>query len=236
MKSELLRHQWGRAVISAGALVFLFVLTAFALSAQATVYAPGLAQAQLSGSANKTDDIASAANLTHAAGTIMANTSKSANDWNGTSWNWADNRTFGYIGEMWAEAGTTYTFGKSVDDWTYLVVDGTKLIDNGTYNAITFGTYTATKTGWIPIEVRVGNGGGGAGLANSAKYGVAYNTVGNTAQNDFKSAANGWGALLDPGDCSLLRVVYSNTDMMTIDSVVVDGNDPIFRSITLWKN
>ena len=210
---------------------FLFALAGLAFSAvvptaDAAVYVPGLAQARFDGaSTDKTSDIASAANLTYTAGPIMANTSGSAKDWDTTSWSWADNRVFGYIGEMWVEEGTTYTFGKSVDDWTYIVVNGTNLIDNSTYNAITFGTYTAAETGWVPIEVRVGNGGGGAGLANGAKYGVAYNTAGNTVQNDFKSVANGWAALLDPGDCSLLRVVYSNTDMMTIDSVVVDGND-----------
>ena len=210
---------------------FLFALAGLAFSAvvptaDAAVYVPGLAQARFDGaSTDKTSDIASAANLTYTAGPIMANTSGSAKDWDTTSWSWADNRVFGYIGEMWVEEGTTYTFGKSVDDWTYIVVNGTNIIDNGTYNAITFGSYTAAETGWVPIEVRVGNGGGGAGLANGAKYGVAYNTAGNTVQNDFKSAANGWAALLDPGDCSLLRVVYSNTDMMTIDGVAVDGND-----------
>lgn len=210
---------------------FLFALAGLAFSAvvptaDATVYAPGLAQAQFDGSStDKASDIAAADNRTYAPGPIMANTTGSANDWNNASWSWANNRVFGYIGEMWVEEGTTYTFGKSVDDWTYIVVNGTNIIDNGTYNAITFGSYTAAETGWVPIEVRVGNGGGGAGLANGAKYGVAYNTAGNTVQNDFKSAANGWAALLDPGDCSLLRVVYSNTDMMTIDGVAVDGND-----------
>ena len=199
---------------------------ALALPARATVYAPGLAQAQFDGSStDKASDIAVAANRTHAAGPIMANTSGSAKDWNGTSWSWSGNRVFGYIGEMWMEAGTTYTFGKSVDDWTYIVVDGTTLIDNSTWNAINFGSFTATKTGWVPIEVRVGNGGGGAGLANGAKYGVAYNTAGDTDQSHFKSAADGWDVLLDPGDGSLLRVVYSNTDMMTIDGIAVDGAD-----------
>ncbi len=210
---------------------FLFALAGLAFSAvvptaDAAVYVPGLAQAQFDGSStDKTSDIASAANLTYTAGPIMANTSGSAKDWDTTSWSWADNRVFGYIGEMWVEEGTTYTFGKSVDDWTYIVVNGTTIIDNGTYNAITFGSYTATETGWVPIEIRVGNGGGGAGRANSAKYGVAYNTAGNTVTADFTAAENGWAALVDPGDCSLLRVACSNADMMTIDGVAIDGND-----------
>ena len=210
---------------------FLFALLALAFSAvvpaaDAAVYVPGLAQAQFDGSqTDKTSDIASAANLTYTAGPIMANTTNDGYDWDGTKWSWAGNRVFGYIGEMWVEAGTTYTFGKSVDDWTYIVVDGTTIIDNGTYNAITFGSYTATETGWVPIEIRVGNGGGGAGRANSAKYGVAYNTAGNTVTADFTAAENGWAALVDPGDCSLLRVFYSNSEYVTIEGVVADGND-----------
>jgi len=200
--------------------------SAVVLAADAAVHVPGLVQAKFTGSStDKTSDIASSSTLAYAAGPIMANTSGSAKDWNGSSWSWGGNTVFGYLGEMWVEAGTTYTFGKSVDDWTYIVVDGTTVIDNGQYNSILFGSYTATETGWTPIEIRVGNGGGGAGLANSAKYGVAYNTVTNTVSADFKAASNGWTALLDPGDCSLLRVAYSDADYATIEGVAVDGAD-----------
>lgn len=195
-------------------------------AADAAVYVPGLAQARFDGaSTDKTSDIASAANLTHAAGPIMANTTGSAKDWDNASWSWADNRVFGYIGEMWVEAGTTYTFGKSVDDWTYIVVDGTTLIDDNGWNSFKSGSYTATATGWVPIEVRVGNGGGGAGVSQGAKWGVAYNMVGDTSWDHFKAGSDGWSELVDPGDCSRLRVAYSNADMMTIDGVAIDGND-----------
>ena len=210
---------------------FLFALAGLAFSAivpaaDAAVYVPGLAQARFDGaSIDKTSDIASAANLTHAAGPIMANTTGSAKDWDNTSWSWAGNTVFGYIGEMWVEAGTTYTFGKSVDDWTYIVVDGTTLIDDNGWNSFKSGSYTATETGWVPIEVRVGNGGGGAGVSQGAKWGVAYNTVGDTSWDHFKAGSDGWSELVDPGDCSRLRVAYSNADMMTIDGVAIDGND-----------
>ena len=210
---------------------FLFALAGLAFSAvvpaaDAAVYVPGLAQARFDGaSTDKTSDIASAANLTHAAGPIMANTTGSAKDWDNTSWSWAGNTVFGYIGEMWVEAGTTYTFGKSVDDWTYIVVDGTTLIDDNGWNSFKSGSYTATETGWVPIEVRVGNGGGGAGVSQGAKWGVAYNMVGDTSWDHFKAGSDGWSELVDPGDCSRLRVAYSNADMMTIDGVAIDGND-----------
>ena len=155
----------------------------------------------------------------------MANTTGSAKDWDNTSWSWADNRVFGYIGEMWVEEGTTYTFGKSVDDWTYIVVNGTPLIDNNSYNSFQNGSYSATTSGWVPVEIRVGNAGGGAGVSQGAKWGVAYNTVGDTSWDHFKAGSDGWSELVDPGDCSLLRVACSNADMMTIDGVAIDGND-----------
>ena len=210
---------------------FLFALAGLAFSAivpavDAAVYAPGLAQAQFSGaSTDTTSDITAAANLTYASGPVMANTTKDGYDWDGTKWSWADNRVFGYIGEMWVEAGTTYTFGKSVDDWTYIVVNGTTLIDNYGHNSFQKGSYSATTTGWVPVEIRVGNGGGGAGVSQGAKWGVAYNTVDDTSWDHFKAGSDGWSELVDPGDCSLLRVAYSNADMMTIDGVAIDGND-----------
>ena len=209
-------------VLALAGLAFSAVVPA----ADAVVYVPGLAQAQFdTGSIDRNSDISSATNLTYAAGTIMANTSSSAQDWNGTTWSWANSRNFGYVGQMWMEVGKTYTFGKSIDDWTYVVVNGTTVIDNDTYNAIIFGSYVATATGWADIEIRAGNGSGGAGLANGATYGVAYNTVGNTDQGDFKAAANGWAALIDPGDASLLRFVYSAVGCMNIDNVAVSGDD-----------
>ena len=210
---------------------FLFALAGLAFSAivpavDAAVYAPGLAQAQFSGaSTDTTSDITAAANLTYASGPVMANTTKDGYDWDGTKWSWADNRVFGYIGEMWVEAGTTYTFGKSVDDWTYIVVNGTTLIDNYGHNSFQKGSYSATTTGWVPVEIRVGNGGGGAGVSQGAKWGVAYNTVDDTSWDHFKAGSDGWTELVDPGDCSFLRAFYSNSDYMTIEGVVVDGND-----------
>lgn len=205
----------------------LCVVTLASIGARASVYVAGLGQAQFDYSDTndaygKRDDIASAANLTFTAGTIMADTTGSAKDHAGTSWSWAANRQFGYLGEMHMEAGTTYTFGKSVDDSTYLVVDGQTLINDTTWNSFKHGSYTATGTGWVPIEVRFANGGGGAGLSQSAKYGFAYNTTGLTDWDSFK-AANGWTDFRDPGDASLLRYVFSSSDIMMVDSIAQNG-------------
>ena len=64
------------------------------------------------------------------------------------------------------------------------------------------------------------------GVSQSAKYGFAYNTEGNKSWDVFKPANAPWKPVLDPGDGSLLRAVYSQTDdYMTIEDVAVDGAD-----------
>ena len=198
-----------------------------ALSSYAAVYAPGLLQAKFTtGQEDRTNDIASATSTAYAAGTIMANTTGSAKDWDETSWAWAGNTSFGYLGEMWMEAGTTYTFGKQLDDWVYVKINGEVLLDNNSWNTFSTCDYTPTATGWVPVEFRFGNGGGGAGVSQSAKYGFAYNTEGNKSWDVFKPANAPWKPVLDPGDGSLLRAVYSQTDdYMTIEDVAVDGAD-----------
>ena len=205
------------------------LLFAFVLSAHAVVYAPGLLQATFTtGQEDRTSNISSAPASTsaYAAGTIMANTTGSAKDWNESTWKWDGNTVFGYLGEMWMESGTTYTFGKSVDDWTYVKINGEVFLDNNTWNGFKTCDYTPTATGWVPVEFRFGNGGGGAGVSQNAKYGFAYNTADNKSWDDFKPANAPWKPVLDPGDCSLLRAVYSQTDgYMTVGNVVVDGAD-----------
>ena len=201
---------------------------------QATTYIPGLAQAQFSGSSNVNlnNDILSADNLTYVAGPIMANTSNTAYDWLGKGWSWGNNRDFGYVGQMYMEKDVTYTFAKSIDDWTYIKIEDTVIIQNTAYQNLTMGSYTPTETGWYDIEIRMGNGGGSAGLANGAKVGIAYNTVGNTSGDDFKTLSNGWTALLDSGDASLLRFPYTEDSYIVKPNISVDGDDLDF-SITL---
>ena len=203
-----------------------------ALSSHAAVYAPGLLQAKFTtGQEDRTNDIASATSTAYAAGTIMANTTGAAKDWDGTSWAWSGNSSFGYLGEMWMESGTTYTFGKSVDDWTYVKINGEVLLDNSTWNGFNTCDYTPTATGWVPVEFRFGNGGGGAGVSQSAKYGFAYNTEGNKSWDAFKPANAPWKPVLDPGDCSLLRVIYPQmNDVMKIENVAVDGADLVITA------
>jgi hypothetical protein len=124
--------------------LLMMALLATSISAvQATVFVPGLAQGTLSGSFNKTDNILTAGTVAYTPGAIMANTSSSAKDLLGVTHSWGDNKTFGYVGKIYFEADTTYIFMKSIDDSTYIKIDNEVIIDNGTYNTITSGTFTS---------------------------------------------------------------------------------------------
>ncbi|MBQ9725951.1 MAG: hypothetical protein IJV65_00410, partial [Kiritimatiellae bacterium] len=130
-------------------------------------------------------------------GAIMAYTTGSATSTkSGGTYSWRDNTGFIYKGSIYLEGGVEYTFGGSVDDAIEVTVNGTSLFYTE-YNAgATFGSYTAPSTGWYPIEVRMSNGGGGAGRA----FGLGWNTTGAKSLN-----ASSMSKLEDPGDGSFLR-------------------------------
>ena len=209
--------------------VLLSLLLVLALPAFATVYAPGLVQVRLSGSMDKTTSAAVAlanGTATNVPGAIMASTSSSAtNPYDGQSYAWGGNTTWAYFGQMYFEAGKTYYFGKYVDDAGYLVVDGTKIMDNGGYQDRVVASYTPEASGWKDVDFRFGNGGGGAGCVGST-IGFGYNTDGITSftETTFKEGGP-WSKVTDPGDASLLRSVYSETSLLSIDDVSVDGSD-----------
>ena len=180
----------------------LLALASLASPARAgTVYRPGLWQASFSGSANWTGDILAASNRERAPGTMMAEiTSSTNNPITGTTCSWGDNKTWGYAGQMYMRAGVTYHFYKFVDDNGNYVVDGTTILNNhGTYNAFAHCAYTPETTGWKDVDLRFGNGSGGAG--RSGLFGAGWNTNNVTANQTA-----GWEHIADPGDCTLLRV------------------------------
>ena len=190
------------------------------------VYAPGLIQAQLSGAMDRTTDILSHSTATNVPGAIMASTSGSAtNPYNGKNYSWGGNTTFGYVGQMYMTGGTTYWFGKYVDDSGDVTVDGTQIMKDDTWNGFITASFTPAVSGWHDVELRFGNGGGGAG-ANDGTIGFGYNTAGISSftADTFKNGGP-WSKAIDPGDLSLLRCVYSETPFLTIDSVAPSGAD-----------
>ena len=117
----------------------------------------------------------------------------------GMTTTWQEYITFAYVGQIYLEAGKTYTFGMNIDDWEYLKI-GTRVLINNTGNSFKTASFTPASTGWHDIDIRVGNSGGPGG-ANSGFIGIGYNTTGKTAQDN----GNGWTALIDPGNGSFLR-------------------------------
>ena len=181
------------------------------------VFVPGLVQAKLSGYENWTTDVKTHATATCAPGAIMASVSGSAfNPYNGTTNYWGHEETWGYVGQMWMEGGRTYWFAKSFDDNAYAKVDGNVVFANGSV-----GSFAVPETGWYDVDFRASNNGGTAG-PGSGTVGLGWNADGHSTSDSFKEAGL-WSKILDPGDGSLLRVVYSETPFMAVESVSSAG-------------
>jgi len=88
---------------------------------------------------------------------------------------WGNNNTYFYSGEIFFpnsnNDGTgSIAFAEQNDDSTFLAIDGVTLLSNTTWNVTNTasdpntGAQTITlPTGWHTIDLRFGNGGGGAG-------------------------------------------------------------------------
>ena len=118
--------------------------------------------------------------------------------------------TFRYVGEMYLEEGLTYTFGKYLDDGARIVIGGTQVLQDGTYNNFVTGSFTAETTGWYPVDIIVGDGTGGKGPSDTGSnpwtgVGLGYNTVGLTEKTAPGDGADAWHKLVDPGRHALPR-------------------------------
>ena len=222
------------------ALVFL------ALSARATVYQPGLwfihddTHEQINPSTYPS--IAAMAGAAPCQGVFMEYTEtvstnkepwttsfgqSGTNAYNGAIYTWHLYEGFGYEGTFFVEKGKSYTIAKWHGRYMRVKVDGNVLFsDEGWFNTPN-GTYTAAASGWVPFELRAGiNGETGVGPLNRS-FGTGFNTEGVTLKNrsDTAWALPPWQKFIDPGDCSLFRIVKSETDYMTLDSVAMDGDN-----------
>ena len=120
---------------------------------------------------------------------------------------WTNNTTFIYTGYLWNSTGTnaTWTFAKNFDDFTLLKIDGTAVLNNGTWNTPVTANYALTP-GAHAFELRLGQGGGGVG-PNIATWwtsmilGVGFDPLGRNLQ-----VVGNYQPLTDPGDGSLLTI------------------------------
>ena len=73
---------------------------------------------------------------------------------------WKDNFTVVYTGQVYTDSGKI-SFRESVDDRTRVTVDGSVVINDGSWNTMQEAHLNFGQPGWYDIEVRFSNGGGG---------------------------------------------------------------------------
>ena len=214
------------------ALVFL------ALSARATVYQPGLwfYHNDTNEWVDESVPIVQFDGVVPCQGTFMEYTKstdvdpRGSNGQSGTNaydsavYTWHTYEMFGYGGQWFVEKGKTYTLSFYHGRYVWCKVDGDrKLYSTGWWNHGNV-KWTPSETGWVDFDYRGGiNGENYVGPLHN-DCGVAFNTA-NLNYADATWGAPPWQKFIDPGDCSLLRIVKSETDYMTLDSVAADGDD-----------
>ncbi|WP_050027269.1 autotransporter-associated beta strand repeat-containing protein [Verrucomicrobium sp. BvORR034] len=147
-----------------------------------------------------------------------------------TAGKWADQETWVYTGQFF-DADGKFAFAENIDDSVQIIVDGKVVLTNSTYNVVTttnsttangapagnitsdFGMGT-NNDGWHTIEIRFGNGGGGAGPVVgsgwTSTFGFGYNPMASgTPVVSFN--ASDYLKLQDDGSGTLLRTQVSNS-------------------------
>ncbi|MEM7394421.1 MAG: hypothetical protein AAF492_18960, partial [Verrucomicrobiota bacterium] len=149
---------------------------------------------------------------------------------------WGGNETWVYTGEIYFNGGT-YHFAENVDDNSWLMIDGTIYINNNNWNVPTRSGPINLAPGWYPIELRFGNGGGGAGAVGqngwTTSKGFGYNIDGadSLSGTDYIN-------LLDDGSGSLLRhlplsncIALADTFIETTNATGVTGTSATLNGI-----
>ena len=91
---------------------------------------------------------------------------------------WKDNWTVVYTGQVY-DADGVMAFQEDIDDQAWLVINGQQILNDAGWNANTSGNTNFGAGGWFDFELRMSNGGGGAGRAN-APTGFGWDATGGT--------------------------------------------------------
>ena len=214
-------------------------------------YAPGLLQVRYSCSGSSYPDfdvtVATAANYStyaveRAPGPFMADIYgnagvKGTNPYTGTQWEWQNNTTYYYEGEMFFRGGVTYNFFHCIDDGAAIELDGEWLTrmasgDKSGYNVgVTKASKSYASDGWHAVRIWVYDWSGGKGYVSSkigfSGIGIGWNTNGCTDVNAANQAK--WSTLRDPGDATFFRT--RTTD--SLPSFVTLDDDLMIAGTTL---
>src|SRR5574344_2092740 len=230
MKIYVLSVRWALAMALAVGFVDV---------ASAVVYRPGLIQAKFNTEKDYTSPIVTATGAERVPGTVMADIQASednystqtyANTVTGTKYAWnVQKTTFGYAGQRYAKAGTTYTFGKYLDDGARIIVGGRQIMDNGTYGSFVTGNFVTNAPGWYDVEIRIYDGTGGKGPSDKGwgtDLGLGWNT------NNLTTIApkSGWTRLRDSGDMCWFRT--ATTESFMSQGAVSVSSDDLVASMT----
>lgn len=145
---------------------------------------------------------------------------------------WSDYGCYVYQGEIYLEAGTTYTFCVGFDDGAAVNIDGNFVVEtpqgSSGWNSSWTGSITPTETGWKPLTVYVWDWAGSKNKNASLVSGVQWTTSTDTSELARRSDATVWNRLVEPGDGSgeatFLRFVMPDiiTQHLTIEANVAE--------------
>ena len=116
---------------------------------------------------------------------------------------WAAATTWVYWGQMYFNGGT-YHFAENIDDNTWLKIGDTVYIDDAVWNAPVKSGNVLLAEGWHPIEMRFGNGGGGAGPVGGSGW-TATKGFGYNIDGPDTNQGGDYAFPLDNGAMSLFR-------------------------------
>jgi fibronectin-binding autotransporter adhesin len=176
---------------------------------------------------------------------------------------WGDNETWVYTGEFF-DADGIFAFAENIDDNVLITIDGvvrlrstnwdvatstststgyqtqTQAVGTAVASANTFGGTTSfgmgpNSDGWHTIEIRMGNGTGGAGATSqstNAGVGGAWSTTygfGLAATTPIPTTANGasYTIPLDPGNATLFRTTIN---VSALTSLIKNGTGTLTLS------
>ena len=207
------------------------------LAAQATVYRAGFRQGRFWLNYSKTvpsfDQDAYAANSWDwTLSAMMCNVTGNAgasgvNPVSGNTWDWQNYYGYVYDGEMWMEAGTTYTFGGNFDDGSAILVDGAVAwaqgapggTGSGYNNWVAPRTYTPDTTGWHAVKLLVWDWEGGKAITSGALSATMWNTNGTTTA----SPTSAWSKFQDDGSGALFRAKLADTYLRIVTAGATAG-------------
>jgi hypothetical protein len=134
----------------------------------------------------------------------------------GTDERWVDGTTYVYSGEIYITSSGVASFMEHIDDFVYLKIDSTVVLDNGDWGTATAGKFTGTQ-GWHTFELRVYDGTGGQGPSAAAPTGrpaFGYSPTDTGNSTDFTQYI--WPRNTNASTASLFRAAAGGPNVAVV--------------------